>query len=109
MFCNYQFKAKIWKYKGKSGWHFITLPKVLTKKIRKNHGHDEEGWGRLKTVATIGQSNWKTAIWYDSKYQSYLLPVKSEIRKREQIKDDSSVTVTLVIDKTENRFSVKQY
>jgi hypothetical protein len=25
---------------------------------------------------------WETAIWYDSKKETYLLPIKSEIRKK---------------------------
>lgn len=94
----YSFNGKIWKYKGKSGWYFITLPKSLSQKIRRNHGFDEEGWGRLKTLAKIGGSEWNTAIWYDSKIKSYLLPVKSLIRKSEQIEKNSKVAGILVLE-----------
>ncbi len=95
---SYKFKEKVWKYKGKGGWHFITLPKNISQKIRKNHGLDEEGWGRLKTLAKIGQSQWKTAIWYDSKSKAYLLPVKSLIRRAENIQKDSAISVIVVLD-----------
>lgn len=94
----YRFKGKIWKHKGKGGWHFITLPAALSKKIRTNHGFDEEGWGRLKTSATIGQSKWKTAIWYDLKLKAYLLPLKELIRRSEKIDAGSTVIVTLLLD-----------
>lgn len=96
----YTFKGQVWKYKGKSGWHFITLPKTLSRKIRKLHGLDEEGWGRLKTLAKIGKTRWNTAIWYDSKFQSYLLPVKSLVRRAERIETDSKVTVVLVLEES---------
>lgn len=94
----YKFKGKVWMHKGPAGWHFVTLPKMLAKKIRINHGLDEEGWGRLKTKAVIGKSKWQTAIWFDSKFQSYLLPVKSEIRSREQIDSGDKVSVKLSLE-----------
>jgi hypothetical protein len=93
----YSFRAKIWKHQGPAAWCFVTLPKVLSTKIRKNHGLSEEGWGRLKATAKIGKSTWNTAIWYDSKFQSYLLPVKSTIRKLENVEVGAMVSITLAI------------
>jgi hypothetical protein len=92
----YSLKGKLWKYKGSNGWHFITLPKGLSKDIRKNHGLSEEGWGRLKTTANIGKARWDTAVWFDTKHQSYLLPVKATVRKSEKIEAGSSVAVELL-------------
>ncbi|MEQ1877057.1 MAG: DUF1905 domain-containing protein [Bdellovibrionia bacterium] len=91
----YAFKAKVWKYKGKAGWYFVTLPKRLSVKIRKNHGLSEEGWGRLKTSARVGHTKWNTAIWFDTKAGSYLLPLKSDVRKKEGIKIAASLQVHL--------------
>ena len=89
------FRAKVWKYEGKAGWYFVTLPKQLSKKIRQAHGLSEEGWGRLKALAHIGKTNWKTAIWYDTKAKSYLLPLKSEVRKKEAIAVGSLLNIKL--------------
>ena len=89
----YAFSAKIWY----SEWHFISLPKEIAKEIRENLKCLEEGWGRLKVTAKIGNSEWKTAIWFDTKHQTYLLPIKAEIRKREKIGADNEVKVTLRI------------
>lgn len=97
---SYSFSGKVWKYKGKGGWYFITLPKNLSKEIRKNHGLDEEGWGRLKALANIGQAEWKTAIWYDSKFNAYLLPLKSLIRRLEKIEDATTMKVVLTFEDT---------
>lgn len=95
---SYSFTENVWKYKGKGSWHFVTLPKDLSKVIRKNHGFDEEGWGRLKTLAKIGRAEWETAIWYDSKYDAYLLPVKSLIRRSEKIEATTKINVVLTFD-----------
>lgn len=92
----YALRAKIWKFKGSGGWHPITLPKGLSKKVREIHGPSEEGWGRLKKTARIGESEWKTAIWYDSNFQSYLLPVKASVRKAENVGHGVVVSVKLL-------------
>lgn len=94
----YSFKAKMWKYDGPAGWYFITLPKMLAVKIRKKHGLSEEGWGRLKASAKIGKTEWKTAIWFDTKAKSYLLPVKAVVRKSEALKVDTRLSVVLEIE-----------
>lgn len=99
----YTFRARIWRYKGKAAWYFVTLPKPLSKKIRLNFGTSEEGWGRLKTSAKIGQTQWKTAIWFDTKAGSYLLPLKAFIRKSEALKLNKMVKVTLQLDDTPAR------
>jgi len=87
----YVFSAKIWY----SEWYFVSLPKEMSKEIRENFKFLEEGWGRLKISAKIGDSEWRTAIWFDTKQQTYLLPIKAEIRKREKIGGNDEVTVTL--------------
>jgi len=82
---SHSFKGQLWKYDGPAGWCFVTLPKSLSQKIRKNHHSSEEGWGRLKVLITIGNSSWKTAIWFDTKHEAYLLPIKQVIRQKEKI------------------------
>lgn len=91
----YRFKGEVWKYKGHAGWHFVTLPKKLSVTIRKNHGFSEEGWGRLKAKAFTGDSEWQTAIWFDTKAESYLLPVKASVRKANGIKSGVEILVIL--------------
>lgn len=81
----YEFSAKIWQHASPGGWHFISLPDELAKEIRENLQWQEEGWGRLKASAAIGNSKWETAIWFDTKRNTYLLPVKAAIRKKENL------------------------
>ena len=93
----YNFRAKPWQYSGNGGWHFISLPNKLSKEIRTSLKSEEEGWGRLKATAKIGNSEWETAIWFDTKLNTYLLPLKAEIRKKESLKIDKLVDVTIEI------------
>jgi hypothetical protein len=78
----FTFKAKIWKSPGAGGWHFVSMEKTMAAKIRGSFGENEEGWGRLKVLAGVGNTQWETAIWYDTKAGTYLLPIKAQIRKK---------------------------
>lgn len=93
----YSFKGKLWQYPGSGGWYFISLPTKLSKEIRAALKSEEEGWGRLKATAKIGKIQWDTAIWFDTKQNSYLLPIKKEIRLKEQFYIDESRKVTIFI------------
>ncbi len=78
----YEFAALLWKHPSTGGWYFISLPENLSQEIRENFKWQEEGWGRLKARTQIGNTKWETAIWFDKKMKTYLLPVKAEIRNK---------------------------
>ena len=82
----YQFSGKVWKSGENAGWVFVSLPKDIAKEIRKNLQWQEEGWGRMKATAITRHKEWETAIWIDKKQDTYLLPLKAEIRKKASIK-----------------------
>jgi hypothetical protein len=93
----YQFSAKLWKSKGKGGWYFVSLPKSISKEIRAHFQWQEEGWGRMKAKAEISAFDWDSAIWYDSKLETYLLPIKTDLRKEGEFKVDDVLNVNLYI------------
>lgn len=91
----YTFTGIIWLYSLKGGWHFVTLPHTLSTEIRQVNKSEEKGWGQLGVRAKIGITEWDTSIWYDTKLNSFLLPIKSEIRKKEKIGEGMTITVTI--------------
>lgn len=91
----YDFKAKPWQSAVPGGWTFLSLPEHMVKEIRANLKSEEEGWGRLKATAKIGQTEWKTAIWFDTKKNTYLLPLKAEVRKKENIQAGKNLAATI--------------
>jgi hypothetical protein len=91
----YSFNAKSWQYTGPAAWYFISIPKNLSKEIRTALQSEEEGWGRLKATAKIGKTEWKTSIWFDTKQNAYLLPLKAEVRKKEKIEIDQPLKVSI--------------
>jgi len=91
----YKFTAKPFPYSQGDTWRFVALPQEIAKEIRENLKFLEEGWGRMKAAAKIGDSEWETAIWFDTKHKTYLLPLKAEIRKRENIEMGKDVEITI--------------
>ena len=91
------FAADLWVYPGKAAWFFITLPSAEAEQVRFYYGSRRRGWGAVRVAASIGDSCWKTSIFPDSRTKSYLLPVKAEIRKKQNIKSGDKVTVKLAV------------
>lgn len=89
----YRFSGKA--YLHDFGWYLISLPKDVSEEIRTNFKSEEEGWGRLKASAQIGNTEWQTAIWFAAKTGCYLLPIKAEIRKKEKL--DMSKTLEVIV------------
>lgn len=81
----YEFTAKMWQYSSPMAWYFVSLPTDISAEIRENMKWMEEGWGRLKAVAKIVNTQWETAIWFDTRHNTYLLPIKAEVRKKEKL------------------------
>jgi len=93
----YEFSACTWQHSSPGGWYFVSLPVEMAAEIRANLKWQEEGWGRLKAMASVGNAEWETAIWFDTKHQTYLLPLKAEVRKREGIEANQIIDVTVWI------------
>ena len=93
----YEFSATSWQYTGQGGWYFVSLPADMSTEIRENLKWQEEGWGRLKITAEIGSSQWKTSIWFDTKRNTYLLPLKADIRRKEKIEIGNNIDVIIWI------------
>lgn len=93
----YRFTTKLWEYEGDSPWFFATLPRDQAAEIKHLFGTPWRGWGSVKVEASIGKTVWMTSIFPDKESASYVLPVKSTIRKAEGITAGSKITVMLRI------------
>ena len=87
----------MWLYPGMSGWHFIGVPKKESIEIKKKNTI-KAGFGSVPVLVTIGQTKWKTSIFPDKRTETYLLPLKAEVRKKEGIflADKISLTIELI-------------
>jgi hypothetical protein len=87
----------IWKHNADGGWHFVSLPTDISADIRVHLKEFEEGWGRLKVTAQLDDITWPTAIWFDTKRNTYLLPLKVSIRTKRALSIGDEVTIKLSI------------
>lgn len=94
----YSFSAKVWMYSGPAAWHFVTLPPKMAEEIETIYKDIQKSFGSIAVDAFIGKTNWKTSIFKDTKSKSYVLPLKSEIRKKEKLVTGKNVLVTLKIN-----------
>jgi hypothetical protein len=90
-------QAKVWLYSGKATWHFVTLPKNQSAAITRFYGSLKRGWGSLPVRVTIGKTQWTTSIFPDRKAGAYILPLKADIRKKEQIREGDTLRFVLEI------------
>ncbi len=84
-------ESKVWLYPGMAGWHFISLPEKQSAEIKEQFGMMKRGWGSLPVFITIGKTTWESSIFPDKKTNSYLLPIKAAIRKKEKISEGDVV------------------
>ena len=73
----------------------MSVPVEKTKHIKQNNV--PKGYGMVRVLAKIGQTQWKTSVFYDSKRQCFLLPIKADIRRKSNIDDGSDIVVQIEI------------
>lgn len=95
---NYKIKSEVWIYPSeKASWHFVTLPKKEAQKIKKDFESKKRGWGSLPVLVKMGKTSWETSIFPDKRSESYLLPIKFSVRKKEEILAGDQITFSLLI------------
>ena len=91
----YRFTAPLWKWKGDSPWHFVTLPFEQADEIDERTTASQGGFGSVKVRVTVGGTTWTTSLFPSSGQGSYILPVKAAVRKAEGLREGEPVSVLL--------------
>jgi hypothetical protein len=95
----YDFESEVWLYTGaKTAWHFVSLPAEFSDGIRGLRGPKAPGWGSLRVTATIGDTTWRTSIFPDTRSGAFILPLKAEVRRREDVGAGDRVKVSVEIE-----------
>lgn len=93
----YKICEKVWLYPGATAWHFVSVSKNTSQKIKERYGKHHRGFGSLPVRATIGKTSWKTSIFPDKISGTYLLPLKAKVREREEILNGDIIEFTLEV------------
>lgn len=78
-----------------AGWHFVTIDGQTAAEIRFAALGQTGGFGSIKVEARIGSTCWTTSIFPQRKSGTFILPIKSEVRKREAIGTGDIATVEI--------------
>ncbi len=92
------FKNKIFKYPGMAAWFFVPVSKDISEKIKNLQSAkkiQKRGWGSVPVTASIKKTAWDTSIFPDKKSGCFLLPIKKEVRLKEDVWDGDMVEVSL--------------
>ncbi len=80
------FRARLFKYPGKGGWHFAPVPAKYAPPVT-------HGWGRTPVRAEVDGKCWTTSVWRDQEGTRTLLAVPARVRGTKG--DGDLVRVTL--------------
>lgn len=94
-----EFTGKIWFWRGPAPFFFVTVPEEQSRDLKEVMAAVTYGWGMIPVNATIGITEWYTALW--PKDGLYILPIKAAIRKAEGIEEGDSVVARIEIMQSE--------
>ena len=94
----FEFPATTWLH-PKGSWVFLTVPDDESEEIRDIAPHPG-GFGSVRVRVSVGGSVWKTSLFPQRNDGPYVLPLKKDIRRRENIEvgDTVEVALTILID-----------
>lgn len=90
-----EFTGEIWYWRGPAPWYFVTVPEGQSQALNAVSGLVTYGWGMIPVYAQIGKAGWKTSLW--PKDGRYIVPIKAEIRMKENLEVGDVVTVRLEV------------
>jgi hypothetical protein len=90
------FEAALWQHDGDGGWHFVTLPADVAADVR-DHAPPRGGFGSVRVTAVIGESRWQTSLFPESGSGSYVLPVRQQVRRANDLVPGDAVAVRLTV------------
>jgi hypothetical protein len=90
----FTFVASLWRWKGESPWHFITVPFEVADDI-DDATPLKAGFGSIPVTVTVGETTWSTSLFPSKEMESYILPMKKEVRASEQLSPGDDVSVRL--------------
>ncbi len=92
---NIEFTGTIWFWRGPAPWFFVTVPPAQSSDLKAISGIVTYGWGMIPVSARIGQTEWTTSLF--PKDDQYILPIKADVRKAENLEEGDTVTVQLEV------------
>ena len=91
-----EFSGEIWYWRGPAPWYFVTMPAPECRRVAEASPEVSYGWGVIPVTARLGSTIWTTSLF--PKDGRYLLPLRADVRRAEQVDEGDTVTVRVTID-----------
>lgn len=91
----FEFETTLIHWRGPSPFFFAPVPALHGAEIRRIASLVTYGWGVIPVEAEIGGTAFRTSLF--PKDESYLLPLKNEVRRREGITAGDLVAVSMTV------------
>jgi hypothetical protein len=88
-------EGEIWYWHGPSPFHFVTVTEGASTELQAISPAVTYGWGMIPVTAEIGSTRWTTSLF--PKDGTYLVPVKSAVRRAEGLEIGDVVVVRLSV------------
>ena len=88
-----EFSGEIWFWRGPAPWHFVSIPDDQSRAIADVASSASYGWGCIPVTAQLGETAWTTSL--IPKDGRYLVPVKTQVRRAEQLELGDTVRLRL--------------
>ncbi|SMH45849.1 protein of unknown function [Rathayibacter oskolensis] len=90
-----EFEGVVFFWRGPAPWHFVSVPGDQAEAIAAVAAHVTYGWGMIPVTVALGASTWTTSLW--PKDGGFIVPLKSSVRRAEDVEVDSVVRLGLLI------------
>lgn len=90
-----EFSGMIWFWHGPAPWYFVTIPEKESRDLNVISGLVTYGWGVIPVRVRIGNTEWQTSLF--PKDGRYLVPIKADVRKAENLEEGDPVTIRLEV------------
>ncbi len=91
-----EFSGELWFWKGPAPWHFVTVPDEECGALEAASSFVTYGWGMIPVSARICGTAWTTSLF--PKDGRYIVPVKTRVRRAEDLAVGDVVTVRLAVN-----------
>lgn len=94
------FTADLYAWGEEPGsWHFVTLPPDVAEEL-SDLPTPPRGFGSVRVRVRVGSSQWSTSVFPDKASGSFVLPVKKQVRRDEDLLAGESVVVWIEPEET---------
>jgi hypothetical protein len=91
----FDFEAQVIYWRGPSPFFYAPLPPEQAEEIKRLSKLVTYGWGMIPVEATVAGVVFRTALF--AKDDTYLLPLKADVRRRTQITAGDTIAVAMTV------------